>query len=109
MAITLISENERLCCTIGDAQIWYRRVPSYIQRNIEQAHAKRGGADPRAVVEDVLAYALLEWQGVVDGEGQPVAYTPELLRVLPESVKADLVAKLYAATPEDVRTPSATC
>ena len=109
MPITLISENERLCCTIDGAQIWYRRVPSYIQRNIEQTHAKRGGADPRAVVEDVLAYAVLEWQGVVDGAGQPVAYKPELLKYLPESAKADLVAKLYAATPEDARTPSETC
>jgi hypothetical protein len=98
--ITLISEQERLCCTIGDARIYYRRIPSYVQQQIEAANTKRGVQDTRGMVEEVLRWAVLDWDGVLDAEGQPVPFRPELLKYLPEEAKGDLVAKLYASNPQ---------
>jgi hypothetical protein len=99
MPITLISESERHSVSLGDATVFYRRVPSYLQKKIEATHTKRGQVDQRGVVDEVLAYALLGWEGVVDAEGQPVAFSADLIKYLPEESKAEIIAHLYAADP----------
>jgi hypothetical protein len=99
MPITLIAETERHTLTLGDAKVYYRRVPSYQQKKIEAAHTKRGQVDQRGVVDDVLAWAVLGWDGVVDSEGQPVAFSAELLKYLPEETKAEIIGHLYAQDP----------
>jgi hypothetical protein len=102
MPIRLISEQERHACQIGDATLYYRRIPSYVQRQIEQKHTTRGVQDTRGMVDDVLAWAVLDWEGVVDAEGTPAPFRPELLKYLPEQAKGDLVGKLYESSPEDL-------
>jgi hypothetical protein len=101
VAIRLISEQEKHSCRIGDATIFYRRVPSPVQKRIEAQHTKRGQMDMRAIVEEVLHYAVLSWEGVEDAEGQPVAFKPELLKFLPEDAKSALIGHLYAANPAE--------
>ena len=101
MGIKLISEQEKLVCRVNGATLWYRRVPSYVQQQIETRHTKRGVVDQRAVVEDVIAWAVLDWDQVTDTDGKPVPFHKELLALLPESAKADLIAHLYESDPTE--------
>ena len=100
MAIRLISDSEKNEKTISGVTFEYRRVPSHVQQRIEHRHTKRGITDQRAVVEDVLAYAITGWRGdMLDVNGNPVAFDPALLKGLPEEAKAELIGELYASEP----------
>jgi hypothetical protein len=96
VGIRLIAETERYTVEVHGATFTYRRVPSFIQKQIEQRHIKRGVEDKRGTVEEVLRWAVLDWDGIADANGIPVAFTPELLAYLPEEVKGILVVKFYA-------------
>ena len=103
MPIRLITDVEKLSCEISGATVSYRRMPSHVQQKIEHKHTRRGQTDQRAVLEDVLQYCVQGWEGVVDQDGQAVAFTPELLKYWPEEAKGALVAHLYESEPpEDV-------
>jgi hypothetical protein len=96
MGIRLIDESERYTTVVNGAKFTYRRVPSFEQKRMEQRHTKKGVTDQRAVVEDVLRWAVMGWDGIEDATGQPVAFAPELLAYLPEEVKGALIVKFYA-------------
>lgn len=101
MPIRLISEDERQTITVAGAQIHYRRIPSYIQRRIEQKHTKRGLVDQRAMVDEALEYAILGWDDVENEQGQAVGYSAALIPYLPEEARAEIVQRLYEADPVD--------
>jgi hypothetical protein len=98
--IRLIAEDERQCCEVSGAKIWYRRVPAHVMQRQEALHTRRGVVEQRAVLEAVLVYAVLDWSGVEDAAGQPVPFQRELIKWLPESAKAEIVGRLYEDEPE---------
>jgi hypothetical protein len=99
VAIKLISEQERHSLSIGESTIYYRRVPSGVQQKFRQKHTHRGVLNDPAWVEEVLAYSLLGWEGVQDVDGQPVPYSTELIRYLPEAARAVIIDKLFESDP----------
>jgi hypothetical protein len=99
MAIKLIKQDERYSVTVDGATFTYRRVPSFQQAAIETKHTKRGVEDKRAIVDGVLQYALVDWVGIEDENGTPVPFTSDLVKMLPEEAKAQLIEHLYASNP----------
>lgn len=101
MSVLLISEDERLKWTKPDADagFYYRRPPIYVQRDIQAKHTVKGITDNQAVVEDLLAWAILGWFGFVDRHGNVVEYRKDLLDKVPELMKAEFIAELYSLDP----------
>jgi hypothetical protein len=77
----------------------YRRIPSFQHKALEHKHTKKGVEDKRAIVDAVLEYALLGWDGVQDAEGQPVPFSSDLIKYLPEAAKAALMEHFYENDP----------
>ena len=102
MPIKLIADKEEFSYTFGDATIYYRRVPGHVRANILQKNKKRGETDFMGYALDVLKYAITGWEGV-EGETGPVAFKPDLVPYLPDSVRIDLTDLLDEAAPQEDR------
>ncbi len=107
MPIRIIRDDERLTFTYGDARIYYRRIPAHIRRQLFARHTKRGQIDAHGLMLDLLDYAILDWEGVVDEAGQPLPYSRELLGYLPAEVTDALADALNAASPVDPKEAAA--
>jgi hypothetical protein len=53
----------------------------------------------RAVVDGILTYAVLDWEGITDIHGRQVPFKKDLVRKLPEEAKSELVKRLFASDP----------
>jgi hypothetical protein len=99
MPIQLIAETERHSVTIAGTRIDYRRIPPFIQKQLEHKNTRRGVVDHRALVDAALEYAVLGWQDMQDAEGNAVPFQTELLKYLPEEARAQIVERLYESDP----------
>jgi DNA-binding HxlR family transcriptional regulator len=101
--IQIIDEDERLMLRIDDAVIYHRRVPSYVQRRIEHEHTEMGEEDRRAIVDALLQWAILGWEGIVDQHRQPIAYSAStkdrVIACLPEAAKGAIIRHLFENDP----------
>ena len=101
--IQIITEDERLMLPIDDAVIYHRRVPSYIQRRIEHEHTQMGVEDRRAIVDALLQWAILGWEGIVDAHRQPIPYHADtkdhVIARLPEAAKGSIIRHLFENDP----------
>lgn len=93
--IQIIDPEERFTIDLEGASLTLRRVDSAAMRAIERRH--NGGADRRAVNDDVLDYALVDWAGVYSPLGQAeVPCTRENKLKLPGAVKLKVLAAAQA-------------
>jgi hypothetical protein len=99
MAIRLINQDERFSKTIDGATFHFRRIPSFEQAKIEHKYTRKGVEQKRDIVDSVLEYAVLGWDGVVDHDNNPILFRSELVKMLPEEAKAALLEEFYASDP----------
>lgn len=91
--IALVRPDERYALTVYGTQVTYRRIP--IAENIRilerSQRARNGQSSERLNNTLALQYAILDWQGLEDTHGQPVAcpipITEQLLSALPNIAK----------------------
>ena len=94
MAVRLISDSEKLFIDIEGARFYYRRMPAHVRAGIESrfTNNRTGKTDWTKASVALLDYCLLNWQDVVDTAGNSVAFTKELIKFIPDTVQADIIA-----------------
>lgn len=104
--IALVRSEERYSMTVYGTQVAYRRLPvAEATRMVERSQRARNGLSSQSLQRDMeLQYILLDWQGLEDTHGQPVACpipVPDtLLRALPHPVREAFTLPQEAAWPE---------
>lgn len=98
MPVVLINENERYKFEFEGSVFYYRRVPSLVKNDIMQKHTKiRMGqqiADYQAVMIEILDYAIIEWENVLDTNNSPVACNYESKKMLPDEVRLAIIDRI---------------
>lgn len=97
--IQIIQPDERIIRRFGDQTITVRRLDDYKRLEIKhQIMGEKPMADQRdqemleqRVLDAFLAYAIVEWSGIVDWQGREVACTPENKKALPTGIKKTLL------------------
>jgi hypothetical protein len=106
--IALVRSDERYSLTLYGTQVQYRRLPvAEAIRMVERSQRGRNGLSSQSLQRDLeLQYILLDWQGLEDTQGQPVAcpipITETLLHALPHPVREAFTVYQEAAWPEGV-------
>ena len=100
--VRLIREGEKLIWRDpnSDATITYRRPKSQFVRQVQAKHTDKGVTNNSAVMDELLAWAILDWSGYVDENDNELAWDPAYIEAIPELHKADFVSQLYAVCPE---------
>lgn len=107
--VRIVEDDERLAYepiddetgdTLG-CKFYYRRVPAKVRReitkkNTRQIRDKRTGlvsevTDQDQVAADMLTYAVLGWEGIVNQNDEPVVFDKATLFKLPEFLLAKLI------------------
>lgn len=97
--VQIIDPEERFTIEVEGASLTLRRVDSATLMALERRHNNQG--DRRAVNDEVLDYALLDWSGVHSPLGQAeVPCTRENKLRLPASVKLKVLAAAHGARAE---------
>ncbi len=97
--VQIIDPEERFVIEVEGARLTLRRVDSATLAAMERRH--RADGDRRAVNDDVLDYALLDWSGVHSPlGGAEVPCTRENKLRLPASVKLKILAAAHGARAE---------
>lgn len=101
MPIRIVRETECFVEKLeGGGTLYWRRLPSHVRHECNQRHTERGVIDQPAAIEDMLAYCITGWgEDVLDTDGSPLLYQPELVRWLPEDVKVHMVVKMGLSDP----------
>lgn len=103
--IILVSEEERLPLVMGDSAdpdrttVYYRRVPGKKRRAIISKHTVMGVTDWTAVGYDLVEYAVVGWDNLLDYAGRPVVYHRDLVAYLPEDTLTPVLGKLNENAP----------
>lgn len=104
--IALVRSDERYPLTVYGTQVTYRRLSvAEALRILERSQRSRNGRATERTQNDLeLQYAVLDWQGVEDPQGQPVAcaipLTDRFLQALPNTAKTAFAGPLGALWPE---------
>jgi hypothetical protein len=104
--IALVRADERYPLTVYGTTVLYRRLPvAEATRIVERSQRARNGLSSQSLQRDLeLQYILLDWQGLEDTHGQPVAcpipITETLLHALPHPVREAFTLYQEAAWPE---------
>jgi len=98
MAITIIREHERLTLEKGGSKFFYRRVPQQERARILSQAVPRRGGDPNweRVLLEMLEYAMLGWENVLDGDGSALDFDKGLIGYIPQDVQVDLMDAINA-------------
>ena len=96
----LIRENERLVYRHGEVVIYYKRVPSHIREDRYTKSLERGQLNGAKYAYQLILYAIVDWAGIEDEDGQPLAYSPSLVRYLPEEINSGLIDAINTSSPE---------
>lgn len=99
MPVRIIEDTERYPLEYEGSTFYFRRVPVHLQRQYVEQATDRGLTDWERVGELKLKYALLDWQGVVGGDGREIPFAQDKLMLLPESVLLALATKMNSADP----------
>lgn len=89
MPVRLVSEQEKLVVEIEGSKFFYRRIKSIERQNIIRKHSRRGNildANWGAATQEMIKLCVTGWENVIDGNGEPIKYEPELIESLPDSV-----------------------
>jgi hypothetical protein len=98
--IRIVRDTERFTATLdGGGILYWRRLPSHVRQECQHRHTVRGVLDQTAAFDAMLTYAVVGWDQVIDADGTPLAFAPELVRLLPEDVKLHLVQLFGLADP----------
>lgn len=94
MAVVLISPEERHTVEFGGSQFIIRRVDGAKKREIrEKSKIKKNGVmveDPDLLVDNFLKFMLISWNSVKGADGINIPYSKDLIKMLPDKVKAFL-------------------
>jgi len=94
------------------SRIFYRRVPQAERNRITRQHTttkrnKRTGAsgevvDFEALGRDLIAYAALDWSGIVGGDGKEIPFDRALLQRLPDGILAQILDAVRTTSSREV-------
>ena len=111
-AIALVRADERYPLTVYGTKVQYRRLPvAEATRIVERSQRTRNGLSSQSLQRDLeLQYIILDWQGLEDTHGQPVAcpipIPDQLLHALPHPVREAFTIPQEAVWPEGVPSSS---
>jgi len=91
MKVRLISENERLKIKIESATFYYRRALSSTIANLRNKYTVRGEFDAVGFADEILEQHVLDWKGVYDENDKEISFQKELIKFLPDNIKANLL------------------
>jgi len=91
MAVRLIDRRERLEYVHGDSTFYYRRMPLDKRSELLQKNTERGVLREGEFTRACLAWCVLGWDNVVDGEGNTIPYEEKLADYIPDSVQSALL------------------
>jgi len=106
--IALVKSDERYPLTVYGTQVQYRRLPvAEATRIVERSQRARNGLSSQSLQRDLeLQYIILDWQGLEDTHGQPVAcpipIPDTLLHALPHPVREAFTLPQEAVWPAGV-------
>lgn len=101
MAVRLISETERNVFEYDDSKFYYRRISATQAGVIQKKHTKRGITDHHAAGLELVQWCLLDWENVLDENGEPIPFTKELVRAMPDDLVSELTLALRDSSPVD--------
>jgi hypothetical protein len=93
MAVRIINDNERLHIDIEGARFFFRRLPAHVRASIiEQYTDKRSGVQDWVKISIAyLQHCLYGWERVIDGHGEALPFSTEIIKYLPDTVQSELV------------------
>lgn len=97
MKVRLISEKERLKVKIESATFIYRRALSSTIGELRRKYTDRGEFDSIGFADEILERHLLGWENVFDENDEQVPFDPELIKFLPDKIKAELLNAIDSA------------
>lgn len=99
MSIKLINQNERLTYEIDGSVFIYRRVLPNDWNEMKKKHTKRGYIDFMSAGFELLETHIIDWKNVTDTNGKEIKFNPDLVRMLPDPVCAELVEAINGTYP----------
>lgn len=101
MAIRIISAQERNKFSYDESVFYYRRISMSKSMELTKKHTKRGLADNVAIGVDIMQWCLLDWENVIGLDGEPLAFSKDLVPDLPDEVINELTPLLREASPTE--------
>ena len=99
MAVKIIRETERNTVEIEGSKFYYRRIPVSVAISINKRCSRRGVVDYVQAGVETVKYCLLGWDDVLDENDQPVAFSPDLVDMIPDSIVVELSEHFREASP----------
>ena len=98
--IRIISDSERNKFEFQGSTFYYRRISMAKAIQLTKEHTKRGRVNQEALGIEMLRWCLLGWEDVADENGEPVAFSQELVSSLPPELIDEFTPLLREAKPE---------
>jgi hypothetical protein len=107
--LILTDPDERLALRLGASKLFYRRLSLGQLAALERQQAlrlpplgeapARGWIPPAALEAALVAQALVGWEGVCDGRGELVEFSPQAASRLPAGVRRILNKRAHKLHP----------
>ncbi len=98
MPITIIRDDERLSTEFDDSIFYYKRIKDQDFMNIRRKHTTRGEVDHAAVGLEVLQSYVVDWENVLDPDGNEIKFDKDLINSLPSVVQVHLLNQINGDT-----------
>ena len=95
MPITLIPEDSTLEVSLMGSLFIYRPLLDEEIQNITMKHTLRGMVNLSGRREALLQASLTGWELIYDQDGNPVKYSPDLVRLIPSAIREALENILF--------------
>lgn len=83
MGIQIKKDEKTFKYERAGAEIYFRFIPGKVRDRIVKQNTKRGIVDGMGILRDELAYAIVGWKNIMDGD-QQVEFDAELISSLPD-------------------------
>jgi len=97
MAVVIIRDGERLKTEVDGGTFYYKRIRSTRRAAIIQQYTSRNGnTDFGKATEQILEESLLDWENVVELNGDVVPFDKATIKCLPDTTQTHLMEHVGA-------------
>jgi len=103
MAIRIIKSSERLKYEYEGSTFYYRRLSSKKSNEFQKQFTKKGITEYGDMGLAIMQYCIVGWDSVLDTDGEPVAYDPDLIEEMPDEVITELTGLIREGNPDSAK------